>query len=282
MTGEITAGTLPPPDRRVFDKLQIQSERARVGVNPEGGYITSWQVQNPQGEFEDILYIGSSIRRTGIPILFPYSGEGGDKGPSHGFGRNSTWTIDTERSTGNKVVMKLSSEQISPEAREKYPYPFNTEITIEVEEDGSLVYNLHVENTGTEKLPLSPGLHPYWKIAHGDKRKMSIDGIPAFDAAIVDWDTNPPDAPDAVYDYNGKTTVHIPGKTITIEDISDTPVVKDIVVWSQIPDKDDYNLVCVEPVCGKDNAVNEDPILVAPGETFDMRIRFSVSFDRAA
>jgi D-hexose-6-phosphate mutarotase len=276
---EATAGGLLPPDqdRRVFDKLQIESERTKVGINPDGGYITSWQVKNPQGDFENILDVAKTIRRTGIPTLFPYYGEGGDKGPNHGFGRNSMWTIDAEKSTGNKVVMRLSSKQISPEAREKYPYPFAASITVEVEEDGSLIYNLHVENTGNEDLPLplSPGLHPYFEIANNDKSKMSIDGIPEFNAAIVNWDKNPPDK---LYDYAGKTTVHVPGRAITIEDISDKPVIKYLNVWSEILG----GSVCVEPLCGKDNAINEDPILVTQGNAFDMRIRFSASFDQAA
>lgn len=278
---EVAVDTLPPADqgKRVFDKLQIQSETAKVGVNPEGGYITSWQVKKPSGDFEDILYTGNSIRRTGIPTLFPYYGEGGDKGDSHGFGRNSMWTIDAEKSTGKKVVMTLSSEQISPEAKEKYPYPFDAEITIETKEDGSLVYNLHVINKGQENLPLSPGLHPYWAVSHKDKSAITINGMEGFDAKTTDWEQNPPDN---VVTYKGKTTISFPGKDISIEDITeDGSVIKYLVVWSQTPQEDDSNFVCVEPVCGKDNDINNSPILVKPNGLWDMRIRFSTTFDPA-
>lgn len=271
--------SLPDQDRRVFDKLQIRSKTAKVGVNPEGGYITSWQVQNPSGGFEDVLYVGSSIKRTGIPTLFPYYGEGGDKGDSHGFGRNSMWTIDTEKSTGKQVVMKLSSEQISPEAKKKYPYPFDAEIIIEAGEDGSLVYNLHVANKGQENLPLSPGLHPYWVVSHKDKSEITINGMEGFDAKKTDWEQNPPDN---AFLYRGKTTISFPGKDISIEDITENgPVVKYLVVWSQTPQKDDFNFVCVEPVCGNDNDINKNPILVKPNESWNMRLRFSATFDPA-
>src|SRR4051812_47415322 len=112
---EKTGGVFEPsePEKKSFDAFFIQSENTRIGINPQGGYVTSWQVKNSKGKFEDILYRGTELKRTGIPTLFPYYGEGGDKGDSHGFGRKSVWSIDEEKSTRNKVVMKLSSEKIS-------------------------------------------------------------------------------------------------------------------------------------------------------------------------
>lgn len=258
-------------DRRVFDRQMIESSNALIGLNPEGGYISSWQARNSRGEFEDILYVGKTQKRTGIPTLFPYYGEAEGK-RAHGFGRDSLWQTIAE---GNKATMRLSSEDIADDVREEFPYPFAAEIVVEAEENGNLLYTLLVQNTGTVNLPLSPGLHPYWAVAHEDKRSIKIQGLPDFDASKVDWDNNPPDN---VYPSSGNMTLVTPESQITIEDVTeDGPVVKYGVVWSQTPDKDDYDFVCIEPVTGKDNAINENPILVAPGQEWKMQLRFSAT-----
>ena len=275
---EVGKSVLPRADidRHAFDVLLAESSNARVGVNPEGGYITSWQVRNPQGEFEDILYQGSIKKRTGIPTLFPYFGNA-DGMRSHGFGRDSLWQVVLTES--NRITLALGNEDIPEDARLEYPYPFGVEMTVEAEEDGSLLYKLKVMNTGTSNLPISPGLHPYWAIAHKDKAVIQIEGISDFDASQVDWDKQPPDA---VYDYRGKTVIKMLGREIEIEDVTDgVGVVKYLVVWSQTPQKDDSDFICVEPVTGKDNAVKEKPILVAPGEDWEMAIKFSVTLQPA-
>ncbi|HLL60386.1 MAG TPA: hypothetical protein VK338_01595 [Candidatus Nitrosocosmicus sp.] len=260
------------PDQQVYDQQIIESRNAQIGINPEGGYVTSWKVRNPQGELVDILYQGKTLKRTGIPILFPHFGKADGMRP-HGFGRDSLWNVSAD---GNRTTMTLTSDDISEEAANEYPYSFDAAIIVEVEEDGSMLYHLQVRNMGTENLPLSPGLHPYWKINHNDKPKMKIEGLNGFDATQEEWDTNPPDTP---YEYNGKITIDLPDRVITIEDVTDNqPVVEHVMVWSQTPEKDDFNLVCVEPVTRLHNAIHENPINVAPGDEFNMKIRFSTSF----
>lgn len=278
MTEAFQPGPIPTDlDRRTFDIIAAESVNGRIGIDPDGGHITSWQVRNPQGEFEDILYVGKTKKRTGIPTLFPYYGEA-EGMRSHGFGRDSQWQVVAIE--GSTIKMVLTDGNISEEARQEYPYPFEAAITIEAADDGSFIYKLDVKNTGTGDLPLSPGLHPYFAINHADKQKVTVDGIPDFDASSVAWDTNPPDT---VFPYTGKTTVNIPGRKISIEDITEGgPVIEHAVVWSQTPQKDDYNFVCVEPITGGDNAIHDNPKKVAPGQEWSMAIRFSASIDAKA
>jgi galactose mutarotase-like enzyme len=140
-----------------------------------------------------------------------------------------------------------------------------------------------VLNAGDQVLPLSPGLRPYWAVNHADKRRIRIEGIEGFDATKKDsdsggsmWDVKPPD--DA-YSYNGKIVIHLPGVQITLEDITGNgPVIRNVAVWSQTPQKADYNFVCVEPVCGLDDAIHDSPISVPSGQAFDMKIRVQASF----
>lgn len=267
-------GPVPGPDidQKVFDKIVIESFNARIGVNPEGGYVTSWQVRNPDGNFEDILYVGSRIKRTGIPILFPNYGNSGGEVTTHGFGRDSIWT--TEYTPGsNKAIMTLNTDAISDEAKSTYPYEFETTIEVKVAENGSLLYSLKVKNLGDKDMPITPGLHPYFAIPHGDKTKVETEGIEGFDATSFDWDTNPPDN---AYDFSGKAVIKMPKKQIVIEDI--TPkgrVVGKMVVWSQAPEESDYNFTCFEPVTKDENSLANDPILVPAGSEWNMNLRFS-------
>jgi galactose mutarotase-like enzyme len=252
--------------------MRIGSEASRITINPAGGYVGSWQVKNAAGDWVDVLYQGQTQKRSGIPLLFPYFGLA-EGMRTHGFGRDSTWRCAAD---GTTATLRLNSGDIDETARQEYPHAFAATVIIQIEADGSLLYHLHVDNTGEQELPLSPGLHPYWAVDHSAKPRINISGIAGFDAASIDW-TNAP--PDDGFGYGGKVSVELPGKTITIEDVTaGGTVVSNMVVWSQSPQADDYNFVCVEPVCGLANAVHEHPILVAPGGEFDMQIRFGVFF----
>lgn len=260
-------------DRINYDKQVVESSNARVGLDPDGAYITSWKVRNPQTkQLEDVLYIGKTKKRTGIPTLFPYYGEGG-KMRTHGFGRDSKWQVMS--AFDNQIVLRLRLEDLDEEARAEFPHPFDSMVAVTADNDGSLLYDLTVTNPGTEDLPLSPGLHPYWAINHADKGSIRVEGLSGFDASKIDWDHNPPDTE---YDYTGPVTVIFPNRQIRIEDQTPGgPVIKKIVAWSQTPDKDDSDFACFEPVSGGDNTINENPILVKPGASWNMRIKFTAT-----
>lgn len=262
----------PDTDQKIFDKVFVESTNAQIGINPEGGYVTSWKVRNPHsGEFEDALYVGSEIKRTGIPILFPNYNESGGNVPTHGFGRASSWDVVQTPGSG-KVVMRLGSDSISEEAKAVYPYKFETAIEIEAAEDGSLLYTLKVKNLGEETMPIAPGLHPYFPMIQEEKPNIETEGISEFDAASFDWDKNPPDNE---YNFSRRAVIKGPQRTIVIEDITPIPVVRKMVVWSQTPQKPDYNFVCFEPVTRGDNALTDNPINVAPTTEWTMNLRFS-------
>lgn len=264
-------------DRRNFDRISVESPNARVGVNPEGGYVISWTVRNSRtGHFEEVLYLGSELKRTGIPTLFPNYGEGqGVNGEdmTHGFGRSSIWTPDQAASASDRVVLRLGHEDISEEARAKFPFRFATSIEVQAAQDGSLLYSLKVQNKDQKDMPITPGLHPYWAVAQVYKSSIQTEGIQGFNAESINWDTTPPDT---VYGFNGRALVKFPSRQISIEDI--TPggkVIRHLVVWSQTPQKPDFNFVCFEPITAGDNAINTNPILLPAGSEWNMNLRFS-------
>ncbi len=251
----------------MYDQVFIENKQTKVGINPQGGYVTSWKINDT-----DILYQGSSIRRTGIPILFPYYGKA-HQTRMHGFGRDCQWEISTHDQAS--VTMELTPDNLTEEDRRDYPFEFSAQITVNLLSDSELLYTLEVTNNDSKDLPISPGIHPYWSIPHQEKPAISINGINGFSAASVDWNNTPPDDP---YDFSGQATVSLGNKTLGIEELSLPRVVKFLQLWSQTPVRDpDFNFLCVEPICGLNYGIEESPLLVKQGETWQMKVRFSIT-----
>ena len=260
------------PDGTVFEEYVLKSEKALVTVDPKGGYVTSWKVKNkPLDQFLNVFYRGSSKKRSGIPILFPYFGKAKHR-RQHGFGRDSTWNVKTHSHT--HIILELSSHDIPSDAKKEYSYDFIAQLEIKIDESGSLFYSLSVKNTGSKYLPISPGIHPYWDIQNEEKKNIKVDGLTQFDASVVDWDNNPPDIG---YLFHEKVILHFPDRKMSIEDISSERKIKEMVVWSQPINKPDFNFVCFEPVCGGNFSIDENPIVIPPGKEWKMELKMSAT-----
>ncbi len=256
------------------DEYVLQTSHGIVTIDPEGGYVTSWKVKHPHShEYFDVLYRGSTKKRSGIPILFPYFGKS-SKTRQHGFGRDSTWKV--EHVSATSLQMNLSSYHIPSDAKQEYPYSFEAALTISLHENGAMEYGLVVKNIDSKDLPISPGIHPYWDIEHEEKKHIKVSGLSGFDASAIDWDNNPPDDR---FTFDKSAALHFPDRTIDIKDISaNGSKITQVAVWSQAINKPDFNFVCFEPVCGLDYAIDNNPILVSPNSLWEMKLKFSVEF----
>ncbi len=76
-----------------YSKIELKTDGSLLGISDDGGYVTDWRVKNSEGEFVPILYVGSELKRTGIPILFPYYGPSDSGMGQHGFGRKLQWHV---------------------------------------------------------------------------------------------------------------------------------------------------------------------------------------------
>ncbi len=252
------------PDGTKFDEILIASGNASVTIDPAGAYVTSWNVNG-----KEILYIGSSKKRTGIPLLFPYFGTS-KKGRQHGFGRDSLWKVENQSQA--HVSLVLSDLYISDQAKKEFPHPFNVELSIEILSGSSFTYSLTVVNSSENPLPISPGLHPYWAINHSEKKSVKTNGIPGFDASVIDWENNPPDND---FTFEKRAEIITSDYKVVIEDISYTPSVRQMVIWSQNSQKPDYNFICFEPVCGIRGGIDSAPIFVESNKSWTMKLKFS-------
>lgn len=245
-----------------------------IKINPLGGYITNWAVPDPAtGNLREILYQGSSLKRTGIPPLFPCWGESGTQLRKHGFARDVLWNIILESS--KKAIMTLDSRNIKELIWKEYPENFKAEIDA-VAVDNKLVYRLKVHNRGKNEIAIAPALHPYFAVSHSDKKNIRTTGIPNFDTRSFDWDNNPPDNH---YPFDKKAEIIFPGHSVGVSDISPAPVIKYIVIWSQPTKNQDKDFVCFEPITALSGAIGKKEILVKGDSTWEMKLEFTVSFD---
>lgn len=249
--------------------ISIKSGVNEFIIEPQGGQLVQWKHDGA-----GVFYQGSSIRRSGVPILFPFANPlkndifdvSGKTIKQHGFGRDSLWRVVDQ--TEDSVVLELTHGDISAEMQIAYPYGFKAKIALELSEN-SLNYTLTVENLSQIDLPIAPGIHPYFPLKHEQKSSLQITGI----ANNIDWES---ENNGHFYDFDGQIQLRFPdGRAIEITE-QNSNYFENIVLWSQTPANPDYDFVCVEPFTRKTNAINDNPILVKPGEIWSSTISFTL------
>jgi len=261
-----------------MDGLKIEtikgSDGNEISVCPSrGGIITSLKFKGTE-----ILYLDESTFldknvnvRGGVPILFPNAGPiESEKFPGlkqHGFARNSSvWTFERDADGRGFRETLVSNEEI------KAVYSFDFKLTVRgvFEDDGSFSLFEEVLNTETEKdIPISMGLHPYFKILDNKKKEIIFD----FDGGeiIKTWEDK--------WMNGTMVSVNNPGNPIKIT-IPDLGIIlmnvsseyKKIWAWS-LPEKD---FVCIEPIMRDPGGLAENPEIIKPGSLFSARVNFKL------
>lgn len=213
--------------------------------------------------------------RGGIPILFPNAGEINDpKFPGlqrHGFARSSSAWTGEEYSNGFKETLVSNVETIKQ-------FPFDFKLTIEgiLEEGGTCTLKQKVENLETEKdLPLSMGLHPYFKVPNEEKKniRFNFEGGKFIDEHASQWmngETVIIDNP-KLKDPKAVLEIVIPTLGTLIMDVS--AEYKKIWIWSE-PGKD---FICIEPAMRGIGGLVNDPEMIGPGEIITASVTFSLT-----
>ncbi|MEM1312781.1 MAG: hypothetical protein AAGF07_04960 [Patescibacteria group bacterium] len=262
-------------------EYSIKNNNCELSILSEGALITSWEIINPKKQKKQkLLYKGSSLKRTGIPILFPFANPlqdniftySGHSISQHGFARNSDWSLGYIDQ--NKIQLSLNHSQINSEIQLAYPFEFELKLNLVIE-DNNLIYSLQTKNTGSQKLPIAPGIHPYFPIQHSQKNNLKIEQVPEFEANSFDWENI---QNGTFFDFNGLAEIEFPDKKLTIDSSKSDIDFQHLVVWSQNQSKPDSDFVCFEPFSRSTNAINTNPILIKPGELKEVRIRFAVEF----
>ncbi len=254
-----------------YSKFKIETISTTQGnelfISPErGGIITSLKLNNTE-----VLYLDTETFqnkdenvRGGIPILFPNSGIiplqlKNLKFPElkqHGFARNNEWSFEkTDRGFIETLKSNFNTRKI---------FPYNFELKVEglFENDNSLTLIQSVENKEEAKeLPVSYGLHPYFKVLSSLKCDINFNFI-GGDYIKQNFDK---------WSNGNSISIDNPGVPMEVEIpnlgtliLSASKEYHNIWVWSQ-PEKD---FICIEPIMRDVGGIISNPELVKPMDTF--------------
>jgi len=249
-----------------------------VSFCPErGGIITSLKLVG-----KEILYFDTDTFkdvhtnvRGGIPILFPNAGVLESKEYSnlkqHGFARNSSaWKF--QRHPKGFMETLIYNE----DSYKLFPHKFKLSLQGIFEDNGSFSLLQEIENTEDNKnLPLSMGLHPYFKVLHTEKKniKFNFEGGKHIEEKFTLWSNgtyisieNP-----KIKNPGDKIEIVIPDLGTIVMDIS--VEYQKIWIWA-LPGKD---FVCIEPVMRDVGGIVADPYIVKPKDTFSLYMNLKIN-----
>jgi glucose-6-phosphate 1-epimerase len=242
---------------------------SKVSFCPERGGLIISLVLNKKEIFyfdEETFKNKKESIRGGIPILFPNMGELNDESiyqnlKRHGFARDLGWKTE-EIDKGFKEIL-LSNK----ETKKIYPFDFKFSNSGLFESDGTFTLIQEIENKEeTKEMPISMGLHPYFKVPSGEKKniKFNFEGGKYIEEQINSWGNG-----ETLYIDNPKIInseevleIDIPGLGKLVIDISTQ--YKKIWIWS-MPGKD---FICIEPAMMGQNGLIDSPFLIEPNGKF--------------
>lgn len=253
---------------------------AEVTFSPErGGIITSIKLKKgSEGPLTEILYLDeetyedpSKNVKGGIPDLFPNAGpirEGRFAVlKQHGFARNRRDWMSEPTGDPRAFVEKLRSDE---ETKSVFPYDWQHRIAGQLKEDGSFALTQGVTNEGQESMPLSMGLHPYFRVDPEQKQNIIFD-FSGGEEVEQQWETWANDGTveidnPKIKDPDAVMRVEMPGVGTLVLDVS--AEYKRIWIWSM----KGKGFVCIEPVMRDSGGLEKDPEMIAPGTSYEGRI----------
>ncbi len=258
-----------------FEEIIIAAEGNQFAVAPaRGALVTALNVDGQDLLFLDRATFEDETKnvRGGIPLLFPFAGRlpedkflaAGTVIKQHGFARNKPWRVGAQ--SGSSISLQLESDE---ETMAVYPYPFLLEQRCTL-----LAHGLHVElrvsNTGSKKMPVAPGWHPYFPCPGPEKTGITSN-VPKLD---------PGDFHNEIEFEVGVDHPPVEGAEFVIPSLgrlklSYSSQMQHLHCWST----PGANFICLEPFTGDLNAINVDQRMeIKPGETvaFWMKIEMVV------
>ncbi|MCH2205539.1 MAG: hypothetical protein MK132_06695 [Lentisphaerales bacterium] len=246
---------------------------------------------------ENLLhYDREDISHSGIPLCLPHFGplDNGEfvyegkiyKMRQHGFIGDRELAV-TE-ATADAVSYEFVADQVS---KKIFPFEFILKVRFSLSQKG-LKINLQVMNQSSVAMPLAPGVHPYFAVQDSQGIMMTTKASTANNftnayaieklaesgvfEVMEDQDhklmkvLNEPNM--NLIDHGlAKTEIFRKGQQ-KLELHADFKVFNRMTVWRNSVDA---KFICVEPAYVK-NGLNEQPILIAPGEIFETGLLISV------
>jgi len=163
--------------------LDIQHPKAQAKISLFGAHLLDFtpSQQDPLIWLSNTaIFDGKRAIRGGVPVCWPWFGPADDKKlPSHGFARNSLWTLAHYQADEDSCTIQLS---LSDSSQTRAVWPFKFQLTAEFIINEEITINLITENTDSQVMPYGGALHSYLNIS--DTSAITITGVIANDIVI--------------------------------------------------------------------------------------------------
>ena len=266
------------------DVLRVVPER--------GGLISGWRCAGHEVVYLDLerFLDPSQSVRGGFPVLFPITGglpdnrlslpQGEFKLGQHGFARQLPWHLEA-LADGAGVQLQLEE---SPETFKSYPFSFL--ITMEVRlAPGALEITATVENRGSDTMPFSFGLHPYFNLS--SLESVQFEGLPAqclnhltmADASTAEQMENLATGIDLLVRPTGPVRL-VDGAAGTSLELQLSHPLDLVVLWTEPP----RAMVCIEPWSAPRQALisGDRKLELLPGASTKLHTRYAFTATQPA
>ncbi|PSW21029.1 D-hexose-6-phosphate mutarotase [Photobacterium sanctipauli] len=265
--------------------VRIIHEAAEAGISLHGGHLVWFK---PKGE-NDVIWLSEKAEfdtakaiRGGIPVCWPWFGKVAT--PSHGFARNSEWTLKEHRENDQGVIVALTLED-SDATRALWPHKFNNVLTFEI--GASLKVSLTSTNTDSTPWHFGGALHSYFTVA--DIKQTHVTGMGSQYIDSTQGGKHEEGGEQLHFEQEVDRVYTQPEDTITVHDAGNSRKLvitnsghNSAVLWNpwaelshsmgDMADNSFETMVCVESTLNK-----PDSITLTPGESHTLTTQVSVS-----
>ena len=170
----------------VILSLDTENCQAEVEIYLHGAHVTKWTDSNSNIESliytsEKAIFDGKKAIRGGIPICFPQFSNTMNYGKSHGFARNSKFSINDKYSaiTNDSVTVALELHS-SADTKNIWPHNFIVLYLVKLylgkDNHSELSLELNVTNKNdTDNFTITAALHTYFSVS--DINHVTISGL---------------------------------------------------------------------------------------------------------
>ncbi|KHT64655.1 aldose epimerase [Photobacterium gaetbulicola] len=264
--------------------VRVNHAQAEAAISLHGGHLVWFK---PKGE-DDVIWLSEKAEfdttkaiRGGIPVCWPWFGKAA--APSHGFARNSEWTLHEHRENDNGVIIALTLGD-SDATRAVWPHKFSNMLTFEIGTE--LTVSLTSTNNDDDAWSYSGALHTYFNVESIRETTITRMGSEYLDSTQSDQVCQGSDK--LTFECEVDRVYTQPESTVLIDDGSRRQIAvtnsghNAAVIWNpwqalsqsmaDMADDSFETMVCVESTIH-----NSQNITLAPGESHTLTTQIRVN-----
>lgn len=272
-----------------FVYAEIETPTAKARVSCYAGQILSWQ---PKAAAHDLFFVspaaffapGKAIKG-GAPICWPWFGNDPNGRGAHGFVRNRPWRVSKTQVLDTGAISLCLAFDLNAQTQAIWPEEAELSLTFEIGAELSLA--LETRNLGTKTLPITQGLHSYFKV--GDIHQVQVLGLDghSYEDKVGEPAERTQQGPIEFRGEVNRIYLNV-DKPLMIQDASlkrriqiEASGSKSAVVWNpwaatakamdDLLDDDYLRMVCVETT----NA-GPDVVAIAPGASHSLKATYRI------